>query len=233
MRSSPDRRSAVIKAPQVLAAQRPSPAARAQAAAAGPQRLLLIAAQQAAALLAAAERDARQIRQDALDGGRTDGYRAGHAEGLQLGRAEAIAAAEAEARRIVGEAEEEARRVLSGAEERVGLLACEIAAHLIGTELRQSPETIERAVAQTLQGMGGEGDLAVEVAPGDYEQAVQAIGTWREGIGGHAEIRVVVDPALPRGGYRVLGPSGAVERNWRDGLAAIAQAFEEVARRGV
>lgn len=197
------------------------------------QRILLIAEQQAAALLTLARHDAEKLRQAAEAEARAIGYSAGHAEGLTVGRLEALRGVQEEGRRIIEAAQAEARRVLEGAEERVGLLACEIASHLIGTELRQSPETIERAVAQTLAAMGVEGDITIEVATSDYEQAVQSVGAWREGVGGGADIRVIVDPALPRGGYRVLGPGGAVERNWQDGLKAIAQAFEEVAHRGV
>lgn len=227
----------MIKAPPVQAVrERPPVAALARSAALAPpgaERLLLIAEQQAASLLTIARHDAMKLCQAAEAEARAIGYSAGHAEGFAAGRMEALRGVQEEGRRIVEAAQAEAQRVLEGAEERVGLLACEIASHLIGTELRQSPETIERAVAQTLAAMGVEGDISIEVATADYEQAVQSVGAWRDGLGSGADIRVMVDPALPRGGYRVLGPSGAVERNWQDGLKAIAQAFEEVARRGV
>lgn len=207
----------------------PPQPARAPLPPAGAERIIAVAARQAAAILEFARRDAaemaRAVRAEAQD--------SGYAAGRTAGRAEALEAARQEAQAVVAAARVEAARLLQGAEERVGLLACEIATHLIGTELRQSPETIERAVAQTLAQLGTPGDLAVEVAPGDYEQAVRSVGSWREVIGAQSDIRVSVDPALPRGGYRVLGPSGAVERNWQDGIAAIARAFEEVARRGV
>lgn len=236
MRSFLERRPRVIKAQQL---QQKGPVALLQEPAAmGPGKadsasaadhIVQVARQVARATLTIAQRDAKELSRAAERAGKRQGFesgrKAGYAEGLQ--------AAEQDARRILAQAEASAREMLSRAESEIGQLALEVAAHLIGVQLMLNPEVVERAVLEVLQEFPQQGPVSIEVAPADLEQALKALPAFRGAAGAAAAVTVSGDSSLPQGGLRVSGPQGVVERNWREGLVAISQAFEEVARRGV
>ncbi len=236
MRSSPERRSRVVKAQQLVQkgpgspqpgapATRPTEAASTSAA----DHILQVARQVARATLNIAQRDADHLRRQAEREGRRLGFEAGR----KAGYAEGLTAAQEDAQRILAQAEASAQETLVRSESEIGQLACEVAAHLIGVKLMLNPEVVERAVLEVLQGTPQKGPVTIEVAPVDLEMALKALPAFRGAAGGAAELTLAEDPSLPQGGLRVSGPQGVIERNWREGLLAISQAFEEVARRGV
>ena len=237
MRSSRDRRPRVIKAEQLQqkgpagpAQQLPSaPHAQTPDAAPASDHIVQVARQVARATLLIAQRDADHLRRQAERDGRRHGIEAGR----KAGYAEGLQTAEKDAQRIVSQAEASAKEILGRAEAEIGQLACEVAAHLIGVQLMLNPEVVERAVLEVLQSGPQQGPVSVEVSPVDLERALRALPAFRGAVGSAAEVTVSEDPALPQGGLRVTGPQGVVERNWRQGLVAISEAFEEVARRGV
>ncbi len=234
MKSSPDRGTRrIIKATQLQEKGAPPESRRsAKAKEATPStsgHVLDVARQVARATLMAAQRDAEAIRRSAAREARRKAY----AEGRSAGYNEGIAQAKADSERILQDAAREAHEIVRRAEAEVGQLACEIAAHLLGAELRLNPEIVERTVLEILQETAPTGPVSIEVSVNDYPQALQAAPTLRSALGGAAELRIGQDASLPPGGVRVSGPHGTVERNWHDGLLAISEAFEEVARRGV
>lgn len=252
MRSSPNPRlSPILKAPFVqdegaptipAALREPSPSPQIPSALAhppmpavvGPDETALEKAREAAmAVLEEAHRQALEIRQDALSESREAAIRAGFKEGYDAGHREGMNAAEADAQSLLRQAETSSKRLLADQEERIALLACEIAAHLIGMELTLNPEAVERIVLTTLQEVGQGSEVEVTVAPGDYPKAVRACPVWREAVGEGTQIRLAVDDTLPQGGCRIKGPHGVVERNWQKEIMAVSDALEEVARRGL
>jgi len=193
-------------------------------------RMIVVAREVARATITLAQREASEQRQAAERQGREQGLQAGR----QAGYAEGIKQAERDSERILQAAERAARELLAHSEEQIGQLACEVAAHLLGVQLRLNPEVVERAVLAVLQDVPPHSSVAIEVSSADYERAVEALPAFRNALGGEgAKVRVAEDEALPQGGLRVSGPGGVVERNWQEGLVAISQAFEEVAKRDV
>jgi flagellar biosynthesis/type III secretory pathway protein FliH len=239
MRSLPERRTGrVIKAeqlhstgaPQPHLARASQPAPHVAPKAQNPsENMLDVARQVARATLLAAQHDAKVLRETA---GR-EARQKGMAEGRAAGYAEGIQQAKIDSQRILEDANRQAREILRKAEGDVGQLACEIAAHLLGVELRLNPEIVERAVLAVLEESAAQGPVSIEVSAQDYQRVLEAAPTFRTAIGSAAELRIAEDRNLPPGGLRVSGPHGIVERNWQEGLLAISEAFEEVARRGV
>ena len=236
MRSFPERRSRVIKAQQLVqkgkatTLQGSAAMDRAETDAAPvAEHIIQVARQVARATLAIAQRDADLMRRSAEREAKRHGFEAGR----KAGYAEGLRSAEQDARRIVAQAETAAQEILSRAESEIGQLACEVAAHLIGVQLRLNPEVVERSVLEVLQEYQQQGPVSIEVAPNDLERTLMALPALRGQVGPGADVSVSGDPSLPQGGLRVSGPQGVVERNWREGLVAISQAFEEVARHGV
>ncbi len=236
MRSSPERRTRVIKAERLVqqgqgaplpgsGPVRPAEAASAAAA----DHIIQVARQVARATLSIAQRDAEHLRRQAEREARRQGFEAGRKSGY----AEGLSAAQQDAQRILAQAEASADEIVNRAQADIGQLACEVAAHLIGVQLMLNPEVVERAVLEVLQESPQKGPVTIEVSPMDLERAVKALPAFRGAAGASADVSVAEDPSLPQGGVRVTGPQGVVERNWREGLVAISQAFEEVARRGV
>ena len=236
MRSSPERRTRVIKAERLVqqgqgaplpgsGAVRPAEAPSAAAA----DHIIQVARQVARATLSIAQRDAEHLRRQAEREARRQGFEAGRKSGY----AEGLSAAQQDAQRILAQAEASADEIVNRAQADIGQLACEVAAHLIGVQLMLNPEVVERAVLEVLQESPQKGPVTIEVSPMDLERAVKALPAFRGAAGASADVSVAEDPSLPQGGVRVTGPQGVVERNWREGLVAISQAFEEVARRGV
>ena len=239
MRSFPERKGRVIKAQQLVQkgpAALPQqklgmpavPAASADSALVA-EHVIQVARQVARATLAIAQRDADHLRRAA----EREAKRQGFAAGRKTGYAEGLKAAEQDAQRILAQAEVSAQEMLSRAQSEIGQLALEVAAHLIGVQLMLNPEVVERAVLEVLQEFPQQGPVSIEVAPVDLERALRALPAFRGAAGSGADVTVSEDPSLPQGGLRVSGPQGVVERNWREGLVAISQAFEEVSRRGV
>ncbi|MDA8345037.1 MAG: FliH/SctL family protein [Thermaerobacter sp.] len=237
MKSSPERArpARVIKAAQLRrevphGAASPAPLTPPQAhAEPASDHLLRVAREVARATILAAQHDAKSIRDTV---GR-EARRQALAEGRAAGYAEGINQAKLDSERILQDAAREAQEILLRAESQVGQLACEIAAHLLGVEIRLNPEIVERAVLTILQETTPSGPVSIEVSAADYQRVLEAAPTFRAALGSAAELRVTEDRSLPQGGIRVSGPHGSVERNWQEGLLAISEAFEEVARRGV
>jgi len=236
MRSSPRQRSAVIKAQQLVprgqgpqGARRPAPGMPAQGPESAADHIIDVARQVARATLEIAQRDAESLRRAA----ERDASRRGFQAGRKAGYAEGLKAAEADARRIVAEAEAAAREIVERAQAEIGQLACEVAAHLIGSEIRLNPEVVERAVLEVLQEAPLQGAVSIEVSPADLERMLRALPALQAAAGAGAELSLAQNADLPQGGMRVSGPQGVVERNWREGLVAISEAFEEVSRHGV
>ncbi len=236
MRSFPERKQRVIKAQQLV--QKGPGASLRAAAATGPARpdsasaadhIIQVARQVARATLTIAQRDADHLRRQAEREAKRHGFEAGR----KAGYAEGLQAAERDAQRIIAQAETSAKEVLSRSEAEIGQLACEVAAHLLGVQIMLNPEVVERAVLEVLQEAPQKGPVSIEVSPVDLERALKALPAFRGAVGSGGEVTVQENPALPQGGLRVSGPQGVVERNWQEGLVAISQAFEEVARRGV
>jgi flagellar biosynthesis/type III secretory pathway protein FliH len=235
MKSSPKRPGGrVIKAAQLQPEGAPhhphlGAAPQPDAVPSSSDHVLRVARQVARATLLAAQRDAKEIR----DATARDARRKGHQEGRAEGYAEGIEQARLDSERILREATREAQEVVRRAEAEVGQLACEIAAHLLGVQLRLNPEIVERAVLEILQEAAPAGPVSIEVSAADYPRVLEAVPTFRSALGTGAELHIAEDRSLPPGGLRVTGPLGTVERNWREGLLAISEAFEEVAQRGV
>ncbi len=237
MRSLPERRTGrVIKAAQLHTAGAPRPVQTAQQTPYGASQpknpadnLLEVARQVARATLLAAQHDAKVLR----DATARDARQKGMAEGRAAGYAEGIQQAKIDSERMLKDAARQAQEILRRAEGEVGQLACEIAAHLLGVELRLNPEIVERAVLAILEESAPQGPISIEVSTNDYQRVLEAAPTFRTALGSAAELRIAEDRNLPPGGVRVSGPHGIVERNWQEGLLAISEAFEEVARRGV
>ena len=236
MRSSPRQRSAVIKAQQLVprgqgpqGTRRPAPGMPAQGPESAADHIIDVARQVARATLEIAQRDAESLRRAA----ERDASRRGFQAGRKAGYAEGLKAAETDARRIVAEAEAAAREIVERAQAEIGQLACEVAAHLIGSEIRLNPEVVERAVLEVLQEAPLQGAVSIEVSPADLERMLRALPALQAAAGAGAELSLAQNADLPQGGMRVSGPQGVVERNWREGLVAISEAFEEVSRHGV
>lgn len=212
----------VIGSPRVQAGRGPERA----------DRLLATARKAAADLLSGARLEAASqaadIRQAAFERGHTEGF----AVGFDEGRAEGAAAGRAEAASLVADARRRAQELVAERETWVAQLALEVAAHLLGMELTLNPEAVERVVMTTLMEAEA-GEVALAVSPDDFDQASTAARAWRQAVGGDADVRVDVDPSLPRGACRVTGPTGVAERNWSRDLVTLSELFERVSHDGV
>lgn len=196
------------------------------------ERLLAAARKVAADLIGAARLDAsaaaEDIRRQAFEEGRSEGFAAGFDEG----RSQGAAAGREEAALIVADARRRAQEIVAERESWVAGLALEVAAHLLGMELTLNPEAVERVVMTTLMEAEAS-EVALSVSPEDFDQASTAARAWRQAVGGDAKVRVDVDPSLPRGACRVTGPSGVAERNWSRDLVNLSELFERVSHDGV
>lgn len=243
MKSSPDARRfpeskgkilksvAVDAQPRVLPAL-PMGSASGGTVERGAERLLAAARLTAAALVDRARTSARAIEEEARLRGEAEAKDRGYAAGYATGHDEGLAAGREEAATLVAAAKRDARAIVSDAEQWVSQLALEVAAHLLGMELTLNPEAVERVVMSTLLEARST-EVSLAVAPADYDQATEVARQWRMSLGGETQVRIDVDPSLPRGACRVEGPNGVVERNWQRDLVALSDLFERVSRDGV
>lgn len=197
-----------------------------------PEHLLALARQSAADLLTEAQQEARRLKEEAAAKGREEGRREGYAEGVARGHEDGLVEGRRAAEELLRAARSQAADLVASQEEKIAQLSLEVAAHLLGMELTLNPEAVEQVVLATLR-ESDDTEVEIGVAADDYTQALKACRAWQEAVGGGAEIHIVVDPDVPRGGCRVRGPHGIVDRNWQREILAISDVFEEVARRGL
>ncbi len=115
------------------------------------------------------------------------------------------------------------------AQNRVQLLslACTIAEKLVRSHLRANPADLLTLVDEVLQQVEGEDEVIVAVGPDDHQYLVERRQQLIDGIGGAFKIKVIADPKLEYGDFRVETRLGAT-----DGRVASRMAEAEGALRG-
>lgn len=106
-------------------------------------------------------------------------------------------------------------------------LACTIAQQLVRSHLRTNPADLLTLVDEVLQQVEGEDDVVVAVGPDDHQYLVERRQALMDGVGGAFKIKVIADPELEYGDFRVETRLGAT-----DGRVASRMTEAEEALRG-
>ena len=92
-------------------------------------------------------------------------------------------------------------------------LAVTIARCVVAAELGQDPRIVERTVKAALDELACEGELHVRVHPDDRAIVVHALEADESTPGPFANLRVIADPSIERGGCVVQSDHGIIDAN--------------------
>ncbi|HND53452.1 MAG TPA: FliH/SctL family protein [Pirellulaceae bacterium] len=197
-----------------------TPLAEVNELAAETRRICEQARREAAETLARARAEADEIRRAA----EADGRRAAREEAqLELQRAVEAQLNDAPAawRQLVDEIERSRQQWLARWQHDAVSLACEIAARVIRSELRQRPELTLGLVREALELAAGRPRVVLALHPRDLELLSGQLGQLLAEMGRVATVEVAADSRLEPGGCRVTSEFGELDQQWTTRLARI------------
>jgi flagellar assembly protein FliH len=185
------------------------------------------AQRQSESMVGEATARADEIRRQAREAGRQEGFN----EGRQAGLASGAEIVEQEVSRVRAIAEDAARSrlaILEASEGELVTLALEVARTILGQEIQQNPETVRVVVERAMAHAKGSGVMRVHVCPAD-EPLVRK--HWPSGQA-DAQGRtwdIVGDEKVPAGGCLIEMPGGQVDARMETQLSRIREAFVQFA----
>lgn len=157
-------------------------------------------------ILRESREEAEKIREAAHREGFDEGYR----EGLERGQREAENLRR-EAEEVLAEARRRREEIIASAEPEVVRLALEMAEKILHRRLKEDPEAVVDVVVRALQEIPYGSPIQVRVNPDDEVTCRQAEERMYRCLRGAAEIEIITDDGVPRGGCRVETADGRVE----------------------
>lgn len=100
-------------------------------------------------------------------------------------------------------------------------MACAIAEKLVRGHLKAHPGELLTLIGEVLQQVEGSDEVVVSCGPDDHAYLVERQAALAEGAGGSFKVRVVADPALEYGDFKVETRHGATDGRVSTRLGAV------------
>lgn len=165
---------------------------------------------QAQDILEQARTNALQIRQEAMQQGREEGYTTGYEEGLAACQSTCDDLIK-KTQEIVQEAKEHRGVVLRSMTEPLVHLVTEAVSVVLQRELELTPANVEQIVSELLRHVMDSNSVEIRVHPDDFITATEAHPKWLAAKFGEWEVVVVPDPGVQRGGCEVRSEDGRID----------------------
>lgn len=104
-------------------------------------------------------------------------------------------------------------------------LACTIAEKMVRSHLRTNPADMLTLVDEVLQQVEGDDEVVVAVGPDDHQYLVERREALMDGVGGAFKVKVIADPQLEYGDFRVETKLGATDGRVASRLVEAEQAL--------
>ena len=168
------------------------------------------ARRQAELIVQKAQAEADAIRQQSREAGRTEGHEAGLGQGRDAGREEARKSFDQQFARVgralaegIEQLNERRGRMLAEARQDLVALALATASKIVRQQIAADPQVCQRTVAEAVEMAGRASRLAVRVNPQDLELVQQFARQLVQRLTAEADVQVVADETIERGGCRV------------------------------
>lgn len=157
---------------------------------------------------------------------RDDGYLRGYNEGRKAAEEDVLQEIAALAA-VVGGVEEARERHFADLEPRVVRLALAIAEKILHRQVALDPGIVVDVVRDGLRRLAGAESVTVRLAPEDVDLVKEHGPDLAAGFGDQSRIRVVADPAMPRGGCMIESEAGEVDARLETQLDEVGQRLME------
>lgn len=174
------------------------------------QERLREAQEQAQTILQAAQHEAEELRLQAIQQGREDGYTTGYQEGLEACQTTCDDLLR-RAQGIVQEAQEQRGVLLRSMVEPLTQVAVEAVTVLLRRDLELAPANVEQLVNDLLQYVMESSSVEIRVHPDDYTTATAAHPKWMAAKFGEWDVAIVPDPGVQLGGCEIRSSYGRID----------------------
>ncbi len=167
---------------------------------------------------------AEKERGEAYEKGKEEGFAAGKTDGEQSAGEvykQQLAHMQDKIAGLISGWEEAREEMLLGGQRDLSRLACEIARKLIHTELQQNGDLVLAVVKRALAYLADREGLVIRVSPEDWETVSGNKDFWKPVQERLAEVSIVADDHVTRGGCIIESASGQVD-------ARLETQFEEI-----
>lgn len=191
---------------------------------------------QARQIISQAEKKAAEI--DALAGekgffqGQAEGFREGRVEGRQQGHCEVVEELKPQLEDLVegwtaalGQWEADRSEMFVAARTDVLRFAIAMTEKVIGRCLDLDPTVIERQLSQALELVAGPSSIRIVISPEDRPLVEDVLEPLATGIHKCDQVELEEDPAMTRGGCRVLTQGGSVDATIQTQIQRIVRAL--------
>lgn len=184
--------------------------------------ILARAQQQASALLEQAQVEAEQLRAAAeaqgRAAGRAEGQKQGVEQGLAAGRQQALAEHKAQLASLVaalssaaGQVEKSRQELVQQGTDAVVALAVAVARKAVSRFTSANPPALLDTVSEALRFVVGQNDVRIAVNPADKLMLEECLPQIQARWPNLQHVRIVADPAVGRGGARLITRHGEVD----------------------
>lgn len=174
-------------------------------------------------------RRAREEAEAAVREAGEKGYREGYEKGYQKGLEEARKEGEdirKQAREILEQAHEIRKKTIAGLEGEIVLLAREIAEKILAAQLTLDPQVVQAIVREAVLLARGKKQVIVYASPDDLPYLKQKEEEVKQLLSPEAELYILGDPAIERGGCRVETEDSQVEATLKERWQALWEALQ-------
>ena len=196
-------------------------------------RILETAKAEANKIIEKAKLEAEEIKKNAFEEGKNQGYAEGQEEGRLAAEekmCEMITATNEKAERTIQLAEKEKLDSVLAAEAEIVTIAMAVAEKVIPQHFIDAPQVIFPLVKAALEKVKDQNSIVIKVSPENYEFVLMAKNELQMIVDGEEEICIVSDQLLKNDGCIVESANGNVDARLETQMAIVKKAVQEVMR---
>jgi flagellar assembly protein FliH len=199
------------------------------------EAILADAHNKAEEILAQTAEESQNLKSEAMEKGRQEGYDAGFASGLEAGKdqvrqdmSDELSRSAQQASQLLLAAQQEGHDMILNAQQQILELAVEVARKILAHEIEENSTVVLPMVRAALEKVRDQQEVSVRVHSVDYEFIMNSRQDLQVLIGREQPILVQADDSVPRGNCLIDTTSGTVDARIDTQLDSIRKALQEV-----
>lgn len=186
-------------------------------------------------ILAQTAVESQNLKSEAMEKGRQEGYDAGFASGLEAGKeqvrqdmSDELSRSAQQASQLLAHAQQDGHEMILNAKQQILELAVEVARKILANELEENSAAVLSMVRAALEKVRDQQEVSVRVHSVDYEFIMKSRHDLQALIGREQPILVQADNSVPQGNCLIDTTSGTVDARIDTQLDSIRKALQEV-----